>query len=334
MIFVTGGTGFLGRHLVPLLCRTGHPLRILTRDPTRHTWLKRYPNVEVVQGNLENVASYQAALEGCRYVIHAAGKFRMWGNEKSFIQSNVTGTEALLKAVVQHPIEKFIHISTVAVIGQPDPESILDETYPPRPMDAYQRTKLMGEQMALSFYQSAGLPVVVLRPGAFYGPLGHYAFNRLFFRDPMRGLIMQGDGGRYIIFPVYISDVAQGILSALENGREGEVYNICGDWISHRDAFDFICAEANIRYPRINMPRWLGLPAAQFLEMFSYLTRQEPFWPVNLLRSYVYNNWRVSSDKARRDLGFAPMNFYEGARRTIAWYQAGKPEELPELNCV
>jgi nucleoside-diphosphate-sugar epimerase len=62
------------------------------------------------------------------------------------------------------------------------------------------------------------------------------------------------------------------------------------------------------------------------------VTRTEPFWPMNL-RSYVYNNWRVSSDKARRELGFQPTSFREGARRTIAWYRAGMPDDIDETRC-
>jgi dihydroflavonol-4-reductase len=162
--------------------------------------------------------------------------------------------------------------------------------------------------------------------------LGHYAFNRLFFRDPMRGIIMQMDGGRYIQFPVYIADVAQAVLLAFERGQPGEIYHICGDWISHREAFDIVCAEADLRWPRLPVPGWLGLWASKAMTSAGALMGREPFWPINL-RSYVYNYWRVSSTKARCDLGFAPTDFREGARRTIAWYRAGRPADVAGLEC-
>lgn len=333
MIFVTGGTGFLGRHLVPALCRTGYALRVLTRHPDAHPWLKRYPHVEVVHGDLTRPESYVGALVGCQSVIHAGGVFRMWGQEQTFLDNNVLGTALLLSAVKNMPLERFVYISTIAVLGSPDPEQIVDETYPPRPMDPYQRSKLIAEQMTLRAWQQEGLPVVVLRPGAFYGPLGSYAFNRLFFKDPMRGLIMQVDGGRYIIFPAYIEDVARGILQALDRGQVGEIYNISGDWISHRRAFDIICEEAGIWWPRVPMPGWLDLPLARLLEAVSGALGIEPFWPLNMLRSYVHNNWRVSSEKARSELGFLPLDFREGARRTIAWYRAGEPDDWVDADC-
>ena len=239
----------------------------------------------------------------------------------------------LLSAVQSLKLERFIYVSTIAVLGKPDPQRVVDETYPPQPMDPYQRSKLIAEEIVLRSHKAENLPVIVLRPGAFYGPMGSYAFNRLFFKDPMRGLIMQVDGGRHIIFPVYVGDVAQSIVQSLTCGREGEIYNVCGDWISHRQAFDIICEEAKIWWPRIPMPGWLDLPLAHFLEMIYSSVGMEPFWPINMLRSYVHNNWRVSSEKAQRELGFVPTDFREGARRTIAWYRAGEPDEWLGLNC-
>ncbi len=330
-MFVTGGTGFLGHHLVPALHRAGYQLRVLTRNP--QPWLYTYPGVEIVQGDLTDVTSYLEALRGCRYVVHAGGKFRMWGDERSFLDNNVLGTALLLSALRDVPVERFVYISTIAVLGKPDPEHVVDESYPPHPMDPYQRSKLIAETMILRCHHDDGLPVIVLRPGAYYGPLGQYAFNRVFFKDPMRGLIMQVDGGRHIIFPAYIEDVAHSVILALERARIGEIYNICGDWISHRRAFNIICKEAGIPWPRVPMPGWLDLPIAQVLEDVSNTFGFEPFWPLNMLRSYVHNNWRVSHEKAASELGFTPTDFRVGARHTIKWYRAGCPPGWARLRC-
>lgn len=332
MIFVTGGTGFLGKHLIPALCRGGHQIKVLTRQPENHDWLKQYANVEVVKGDLSDYGSLLEHMQGCSQVIHAGGMFRFWGDEQDFLKTNAVGTRNMVSAALATGIQRFIHISSIAVIGQPDPTHIIDENYPPNPTDAYQQSKLEGEQLVLEAWRDAGLDVVILRPGAFYGPLGTYAFNRLFFQDPMRGIIMQIDGGKHIIFPAYITDVVTGILSALEKGRSGEIYNICGDWISHKDAFNIVCKEANLWWPRLNIPGWMGIWASHVLEVISRITGQEPFWPINL-KSYVYNDWRVTTDKARRELDFVPTDFREGARRTIAWYHDKRPDKMPETEC-
>ena len=332
MIYVTGGTGFLGRHLIPALCRQNYSIRVLTRFPEDNQWLNQYPNVVIVKGDLTDFESIASSIKGSRIIIHAGGHFRLWGEADEFMSANVDGTRNMLEAARLAGVERFIHVSSIAVIGQPDPQNVIDETYPPSPADAYQKSKYDAEQIALSYFQDYQLPVIILRPGAYYGPLGEYAFNRLFFRDAMRGIIMQINGGRYIIFPAYISDVVQGILLAKDRAALGEVYNICGDWISHRYAFDIICDEAGLKWPRPPVPGWLGINASRILEMIARLTHREPFWPINL-RSYVYNNWRVSNEKARRELGFSPTSFRAGARRTIAWYRAGQPDIIPEIEC-
>jgi dihydroflavonol-4-reductase len=331
-VFVTGGTGFLGRHLIPTLSHAGYLVRVLTRRGSTLEWLSRCLNVTPIQGDVQDKNTIQAAVAGCRYVIHAAGYFRFWGDETAFDRTNVGGTQNVLDAALAAKVERVIHISTIAVIGDPDPSRMVDETHPPRPADPYQRSKLKAETLALRCWQESELPVVVLRPGAFYGPLGTYAFNRLFFRDPLRGIIMQINGGTYITFPTYVPDVAQAILTTFKRGRLGEVYNICDEPITHKAAFDIVCGDAKLWYPRLNLPGWMGISAAHIMEAASTITRREPFYPLNL-RSYVYNYWRVSNEKARRELNFTPTPFVEGARRTIAWYREGQPDMIPEVEC-
>lgn len=331
MIFVTGGTGFLGRHLVPKLCQAGYPLRVLTRTSEKHTWLKHFPQVEVVAGDVSTGEGLDA-IEGCDYVIHAAGLFSMWRGAGDFEETNAHGTENLLDVAVKYDIKRFVYVSTIAVIGDPQPDRIIDETHPPRPADPYQSSKLHAEQIVRRFHDDQHIETIILRPGAFYGPLGGYAFNRLFFTDPMRGLIVEPDGGKYLTFPVYIDDVAQGILLALSKGRSGEIYNICGESIAHSVVYDIVCEEAGLWYPRMYLPNFLGISGARLLTILSKITGREPFYPLGL-RSYVFNNWCVSSEKAKTELGFQPTDFRVGAKRTIAWYRAGKPDWLPEHDC-
>lgn len=331
-ILLSGGTGFLGRYLVAAFCQAGYAQRVLTRRPEAHPWLAQYPELEVIQGDLRDPSGVQKAAEGCDYVIHAAALFSMWGEASAFYDHNVEGTRNILRAAQATGVHRFVYVSTVAVIGNPESGAIIDESYPANPADAYQQSKLDAEQLVHEMY-AAGLSTIILRPGAFYGPLGEYAFNRLFFRDPMRGIIMQMDGGRHIIFPAYVLDVAQATVAALTMGRVGETYNLCGDCLSHREAFDIVCREARIRYPRLNLPGFVGLNASRLLTWIAKFTQKEPFWPLNL-QSYVFNDWNVSSAKAVRELGFAPTTFEEGARRTIAWYREGCPAWIPELACA
>lgn len=317
-IFVTGGTGFLGHSLVPLLVRRGYHVRVLTRHPHQYPWLNALP-VEIVTGDVEDSSLIHAAVQGCEYVVHAAGRFSFWGKREQFERTNVTGAENVMHAALAAGVSRFIHVSTVVVVGQPLPNAVVDETHPTHPADPYQRSKLKGEQLALRYFHDHGLPVVVLRPGAFYGPHGRYAFNRLFLQDPLRGLLIKVDNGTHITFPVYIGDVAESVLLALDRGRPGEVYNICGESITHNQANDIVSDEAGITHVRLNVPGWLMIALAYAWTALSEFTHVEPYYPLNL-RSYVFNNWRVSSDKAKRELGFYARDFREGVRATLHWY--------------
>lgn len=333
MIFVTGGTGFLGKHLIASLCRQGFSLRVLTRTPHLHSWLRNYPNLEVIEGDIRDADLMDRSVEGCRYVIHAGGKFSFWGDEQEFEDINVLGAKNIMEACRKNDkLERIIHVSTVALIGLPDTDAIIDETHPVNPQDPYQQSKWHAEQIVKTYHTDYGVPVIILRPGAFYGPLGTYAFNRLFFQDALRGLMVQLDGGHYVTFPVYIADVVQAIHLALKHGDEGEIYNISGDWLTHNEVFDIIKSLADLWYPKIPIPKQLVIPFARFLTLLSNITQREPFYPINL-QSVIFNNWRVSSEKARQSLGFVPTDFRIGAEHTLKWYRDGQPDVIDEMRC-
>lgn len=318
IVFVTGGTGFLGHSLIPRLVSGGYHVRVITRRPAEHAWLQALP-VEIIAGDIENKSIVDRATEGADYVVHAAGRFRFWGKGEQFEKTNVLGAANVMDAAIRANVKKFVHISTLVVIGTPLPNHIIDETHPTNPIDPYQRSKLHGEKVALQHHREQGLPVVILRPGAFYGPYGRYAFNRLFIEDPLKGLLIKVNGGRYITFPVYIGDVAESIALGLERGHAGEVYNICGETMTHNEANAIISEEAGISKKRLNLPGWTLIWLARAWTWLSEYTKVEPYYPLNL-RSYVFNNWRVNIDKACRELGFQPVPFREGVRRTLDWY--------------
>jgi len=318
-VLVTGATGFLGHTLCPYLVERGYRLRALVRPNSAWDFLRPL-EVELAWGDVRDAEAVRLATEGCQAVVHAAGKFRFWGRREDFFAVNLNGTMNALQAARLSGVERFIYISTIAVIGAPRSSVVIDETYPPTPWDDYQRSKLEAERLTLRYYREYGMPCLVLRPGAFYGPGGRYAFNRLFFEDPLKGLPLQVCQGKRITFPTYIEDVAQGIDLALRHGRLGEIYNISGRCLSHREINETIDRLLGYRIRRFNAPAGAMLALARAWTWLSRYTGREPYYPLNLAL-YVFYDWEISSEKAQRELGFVPTPFEEGARATLAWYR-------------
>lgn len=313
LIFVTGGTGFLGYHLVPKLVEHGYRVRLLVR---RLPDQPPPPGVEYVQGDVTEPRSMEAALEGCQFAVHAAGLFRFWGSASDFHRINVQGTANAVQAALRAGVSRFVHISTIAVVGAPPPGQPITEETPCTPLDAYQRSKLAGEARV----RQASLAYVILRPGAFYGPGGTYGFNRLFIQDPLTGVRIQVDKGKRLIFPVFVPDVAWAICQALAVARPGEIYHICDRPYSHQEINQMVSRFLGISAFRLSIPRLPILALAALMEFLSHYTHREPFFPLNL-RHYVFHDWPVSSAKARFELGFEPTPIEEGLRQTVAWYK-------------
>jgi dihydroflavonol-4-reductase len=319
VILVTGATGFLGHNLCPYLVERGHRVRAFVRPTSDAEFLKEL-GVTLVCGDVSDLDSLSGAMEGCRWVIHAAGRFRFWGRQEDFYSVNLEGTKNALRAAVQAAVERFVYISTVTVVGAPRQGQVLDEYVLCEPRDDYQRSKLEAEGLVLAAYREKGLPAIVLRPGAFYGPWGRYAFNRMFFEDPMKGLPMGIHRGKRITFPVFVPDMARAIEAALIKGQAGEVYNVAGRCLSHREVHATISRLAGIRSCRINPPGVALIGLARLWTWLARFTGKEPYYSINMV-PYVFCDWNVINEKAKCELGFTPTSFEEGARQTVEWYR-------------
>lgn len=319
VVLVTGATGFLGHNLCPYLIERGYRLRALVRPTSDRAFLESL-GVELAWGDVQDPYAMAEAVSGCWAVIHAAGKFRFWGEREEFIAINVEGTRNVLEAARKEGVERFVHISTVAVVGRPPEGTVITEETPCDPQDAYQESKLEAERLVLACHCQHTLPAIVLRPGAYYGPWGRYGFNRLFFEDPLKGLPIQIHRGRHIIFPAYVKDVARAAELALTRGRLGQIYNICGLCLTHREVSETVNRVLGRHIRWINAPGWGMVALARSWTWLSRFIRREPYYPIGLY-PYVFYDWRVSIEKARRELGFEPTPFEEGVQATLEWYQ-------------
>jgi dihydroflavonol-4-reductase len=319
MILVTGATGFLGHSLTPRLVAEGFSVRALVRPSSDTTFLEQLGVELAYADDITDGEAVTRACLGCDQIVHAAGRFRFWGEPQAFWRTNVEGTATVLAAAAAAEVKRFVYISTVAVVGDTTGMTLVDETSPCRPQEPYQQTKWEAERRVLACFREEGLPAVILRPGAYYGPWGRYAFNRLFFEEPLRGWRIKVNHGRYITFPLFVSDKAEAIVLALAKGRPGEIYNISGRSIDHSTANAIVSELAGISHWRLNVPAQPVVLLARVWTALSRYTHREPFYPINMA-SYVFQDWNISIEKAESELGFVPTPFEVGAKKTLEWY--------------
>ncbi|MBE0525017.1 MAG: SDR family NAD(P)-dependent oxidoreductase, partial [Methanosarcinales archaeon] len=252
-VFVTGGTGFTGGHLVRRLVKEGHDVGVLARK-TSNTQLLEKHGVEIITGDITDKDMVKKAVNGFDRVYHIAAMYREGGgiSEKPFWDVNVEGTKNMLEASVHANVDRFIHCSTGGVHGNIS-KPPANESYPYNPGDVYQKSKLEGEKLALDYF-ARGLPGVVIRPTGIYGP-GDLRFLKLFKSIQTGKFVMIGNG-EVLYHLVYIDDLVEGfVLCGKKDIAVGQTYIIGGErYISLNKLVEIIANSLGVKEPKIRFP--------------------------------------------------------------------------------
>src|SRR3954447_2971301 len=169
-LFITGATGLVGSHAVEEALKRGFRVRALVRETSDTRWLDAWGD-EKVPGDLEDVDALRRGVDGVDWVFNCAAKVGDWGTLDEFRRLNVEAFGHLLEAAVDARVERFVHVSSLGVYEGRDHFGT-DETVPPaaESLDAYTRSKVEAEELALHYYEAKGLPISIVRPGFIYGP--------------------------------------------------------------------------------------------------------------------------------------------------------------------
>jgi len=172
-VCVTGGTGFLGTALVRDLLARGIPVRVLAR-PSRRADMLEIQGAEVVRGGLGDPDYIARAVEGADTVYHLAAKVDTPGRRADFLETNVAGTERVLTACLRQGVGRVVYASSLAVYGPVPNGQRIEENTPcdqsPQLRDFYAQSKILADQLAVTFARETTLPITILRPGIVYGP--------------------------------------------------------------------------------------------------------------------------------------------------------------------
>ena len=319
-VALTGASGYTGGRLLEALLARGDEVAVLVRPRSLSNRAKS-PATTVVEGVLGDAAAAARLVAGADAVIHVAAVYRTAGHPDSYYREvNVVGTERLLEAAARTGVRRFVHTSTVGVHGHVE-RPPADESAPFAPGDIYQATKAEAERLALDFHRRRGVPVAVVRPGAIYGP-GETRLLKL-FRAIARGRYAIVGTGRTFYHPVFIDDLVDGFLLALDRPEAvGESFLVCGpSYVAQTDLAALVAKHTGGRVLPFRIParpiQWAG----DLVEAICVPLGIEP--PLHRRRVDFWTKSRgFTIEKARRLLGYAPkVDLDEGIARTAAWYR-------------
>jgi len=320
---VTGGTGFVGAALVRRLLARGEPVRVLVRAGADTRNLDGLA-VEHAIGDLTDAQSLKRALRGCSALYHAAADYRLWvPDPETMHRANVDGTVTLMRAAAEAGAARIVYTSSVATLGLNADATPADEDTPStlaEMVGPYKRTKFLAEQRVHEMVEHEGLPAVIVNPST---PIGPHDIKP----TPTGQLILDAISGRMPAYVdtglnlAHVDDVAEGHVLAMRHGQVGRRYILGGENMYLREILKMLAEIHGHRPPRLRLPNGLVLPIAHLAERWARISGRPPrvtVTGVKLARKRMF----FSSDRARRELGYAPRPARQALADAVAWFNA------------
>lgn len=318
--FVTGGTGFIGAHLVRLLLDKGYRVKVLVREESRLDNLQGLP-VEIVTGELnsDNLASL---MQDCQVLFHVAAHYSLWRKDRDLLyQYNVLGTRNVLAAARESKIERVVYTSSVAAIGVGKDGQPVDETYQSpvaQLIGDYKKSKYFAEQEAYKAVK-LGQDIVIVNPSTPVGaldlkptPTGEIILR--FLRRQMPAYVNTG------LNIVDVKDVATGHLLALEKGISGDRYILGNQNLTLRELLTILGKITGLTPPTRTIPLWIPLIVAGIDEFILAPLGKTPSIPldgVKMSAQLMYYNCQ----KAREVLGLPNSPITNALIEAVNWFK-------------
>jgi farnesol dehydrogenase len=328
-IFVTGGTGFIGRRLVLKLLGDGERVHILSRRWSDLAGLQR-EGARIFCGDVTDGSSLSPAMADCRRVFHLAGYARNWAPDPAiYVQVNVEGLRNVAEVALEHGVERMVFTSTSLTFGPSNEGTVDEQTRRTAPFFTdYERTKALAEEEGEKFVQR-GLPLVIVNPTRVYGPGKMTEGNsvtrmvEMFRHGKFPAILGKGEEiGNY----AHVDDVVEGHRLAMTTGRIGQKYILGGEDCSLNRFFALVSEFTGRRPPRFHIPPVCARAFAAIQELKARIFGGHPLvcrpWVELFLR-----DWAFSSGKAAAELGYGCRSLREGLAETCRWLNDGKPGE-------
>ena len=315
-ILVTGGSGFIGKHLALALIARGRQVRVLDLQPPP----RALPQIEHVRGSVLDRDLVDRAMDEVDEVYHLAGLPGMWVPRKAdFHAVNFGGTEIVIETARKRGIKHFLHCSTESILFRASPTivPVADDALLPDDMPGpYTRSKMLADRFAMQAAAS-GYPVIIGCPTMPVGPHDHNmtpptAMLRYFLN---RRLQLHLD---FVVNLVDVRDAAEGLILAMERGRVGQRYVLGGESMPLRQILELMAEISGRRGRRVQMNGKVAEMVTAILEFISdHVTHRPPSGTAEGVR-IALRAGALSIEKAQRELGYAPGPVEPVLRETIA----------------
>lgn len=290
MILVTGGTGFVGSHLIERLRQQERPVRCLVRDPASASDLQAR-HVELAPGDVTSPASLRNAMQGVQAVVHLVAIIREKG-DRTFQKVNVEGTRNVVEAARAVGVRRFIHMSALGAVDDP--------------RYRYIYSKRQAEQVV----RGSGLDWTILRPSVIYGP-GFGFFDRVWQSVKMAPppIVPVPGSGQTRFQPIWVGDVVSCLVKALDDpATVGRIYEIGGpEYLTYEQMLDAVLKVRGVRRLKVKVPLFLMRPVVPLMGL---IFRDPPVTSVEIKQLDVDNTTDI--DSVRKQFGFPPLPFAQG----------------------
>jgi len=305
---VTGGSGFIGGHLVQRLITDGWRVRALARSDASARAVEAL-GAEAVRGDLGDAGAMAEGAAGCGVAFHLAAHLGTWGRPEDFERGNVIGTANALEACRRAGVIRFVHCGTEAALMAGRPLVDVDETAPRRPDSKalYSATKARAEESVLRA-SGQGLEAMSLRPRFVWGK-GDTTLMPGIVEMVESGRFAWIGGGGHRTSTAHVRNTVEGLVLTAERGKGGEAYFVTdGEPVVFREFLSQLMRTQGLEPPTRSVPTWLAGPMASAAET---AWRALPLKGEPPLTRFAYwvsaQECTIDITKARRDLGYAPV---------------------------
>jgi hopanoid-associated sugar epimerase len=317
--FVTGGTGFVGSHVVRSLLQAGYKVTALVR-PSSNLGNLRGLEIDIAKSDL-NDPNIWKNMQGCNYLFHVAAHYSLWQKDREWLYlNNVEGTKNLLAAAKKAGIERTVYTSSVAAIGVGKPGQVVDETHQ-SPLEKlvgdYKKSKFLAEQVAKEAVKQ-GQDIVIVNPSSPIGPLDikPTPTGDIILRFLRRQMPAYVDTGLNFID---VRDVAKGHLLALEKGKTGDRYILGNQNLSLKQLLETLSEITGLPAPQISLPAFVPLSVAWVEEKILAPLGKTPTVPIDGVRM-AQQPMYYDASKAVRELSLPQSPLKVALKDAVDWF--------------